>query len=99
MPPLRSVTPEAVGPNPVVLTGPNPASIGDTGTGNRDVNWTTAFSNANFTVSGCIASTGASVNHMLVGARTTADVNVFTRDAENGNLDDEEQSVIAFGDQ
>ena len=54
------------------------ASIGDDATGDRDVNFTTAFAAADtYAVAGGLGD-GASHGHLLYKDRTTADVNIMT---------------------
>lgn len=77
----------------------NVASVTDVGTGNRDVNYTTAFSSANYTVvPGIGAVTSSSDVVARTGTRTTADVNISCRNAAN-SLVDEPNNLVGFGAQ
>ena len=53
------------------------STIGDTGAGDRDVNFDTAFAAATFAVAGGLGD-GVSHGKLRYGTRTTADVNILT---------------------
>lgn len=75
------------------------ASIGDTGTGDRDVNHTTAFSSTVFSIPSSMHNIEASDRAMQVTSRQTADTQVLTRILTTDTVDDESTVHAWFGDQ
>jgi hypothetical protein len=74
------------------------SSVGDTGTGDRDVNFTTAFSDADFAPVAEEFSSGSFNRKAGFLSLTTGDVNHTIRD-NNSALADSISAPIFFGDQ
>ena len=72
-------------------------SLGDTGTGNRDVNFTVPFSDANFAV-GSSGYAQEEKDHDI-RARTTADMNVQAYLRTDQSASDQQTAHICAGDQ
>ena len=75
------------------------ASIGDTGTGQRDINFTTAFSSTVYAMPGLqVAPAAVTGTYLEIAGRTTADTDLSCRDASNAAKDIASVHAI-FGDQ
>jgi hypothetical protein len=61
------------------------ASVGDTGTGDRDVNFTTAFTTATYATAASITDTSA--GNLRVDTQTTGDVRIVTIDLSDSGAD------------
>jgi len=80
-----------------VLASHNIASVVDSGTGDRDINYTTAFSGNNYAVAGF--DTGIGVARYFANDQvTTADIRVLI-ETEGTTRTDSQHSVVMFGDQ
>jgi len=85
-------------PGTSILASTNIASLGDTGTGNRDVNFTTAFSSVNYVSLPVITSAAVTGDYVETTGRTTADANIRIFDASD-TAKDLGNAVGFFGDQ
>jgi len=75
------------------------STIGDTGTGQRDINFTTAFSSTVYAMPGLqVAPAAVTGTYLEIAARTTADTDLSCRDASNLAKDIASVHAI-FGDQ
>lgn len=77
----------------------NVASVGDTGTGNRDINFTTAFSTDTFPSWAAFTVGDQGVNCYIVAVmNSTGDMNLIVR-TDSGGLEDAATAQGSFGDQ
>jgi hypothetical protein len=77
----------------------NVASVGDTGTGNRDINFTTAFSTDTFPSWAAFTVSDQGQNKYIVATmNSTGDMNLIVR-TDAGGLDDAATAQGSFGDQ
>ena len=75
------------------------ASVGDDGTGDRDINYTTAFANATYTIaSAVIGEPSGGVVTLQFRSRTTADVHLVIKKPDN-TATDVASSQAFFGTQ
>jgi hypothetical protein len=75
----------------------NVASVTDTGTGNRTINWDTDFADANYTV---FTSAAAGVFQFYpTDTFATGSVRMLTYDEDASTLEDGATSTVAFGEQ